>query len=155
MEAESLKPILILDFEYKYYGQRLCGECKKPVYIQDKEGYIKDFKYCPHCGMEVEKLLEGDEVIYAKKNYMGYEYFDKTEKIRREEEIAKKRNKMKNSCGHTGYCPLFYGSTKDAINQILQGFYSYIFEDQDLEPSKLKRLQEACKIISEVAEEMK
>jgi len=150
-----LKPIVILDFEYKHYGERLCGECKKPVFTHDKEGYLKHYEFCPHCGTRVEEFVEGDEIIYAKKNYMGYEYFNKTEKIRREEELIKKRNQMKNSCGHNGYCPLFYGSTKDAINQILQGFYSYVFEDQDLEASKLKRLQEACDIISEVAKELK
>jgi len=85
-----LKPILILDFEYKYYGKRLCGECKEPVYTQDEEGYIKNYKYCPHCGMEVEDILEGDKIIYAKKNYIGYEYFDKTERIKRENDLKNK-----------------------------------------------------------------
>jgi len=130
-----LKPIVVLDFEYKHYGERLCGKCKKPVFSEDDKGYKNYYKYCPHCGTEVEEFEEGDKIIYAKLTIEGYEFFDKEEKTKREEDLKNKRRISK----------------IDEVLFLLDSFYS---KNDDLRLTILKRLQEAGKIITEVKKEL-
>ena len=130
-----MKPILILDFEYKHYGERLCGKCIHPVFFKDDYGYIKYYEHCPKCGTLVEVYTEGDKIQYAQKNQLGYIVFDEKKKAELEKRLENERK--------IGIIARAYTELETAI-----------YRSKDLSPSQLKRLAGAKETIREVLKEL-
>ena len=130
-----MKPIIILDFEYKSYGERLCGKCIQPVFFKDDYGYIKYYEYCPKCGTLVEAYVEGDKIKYAQKNQLGYLVFDEKKKAELEKRLENERK---------------VGSIGHAYTEL----ETVIHRSKDLNPSQLKRLTDAKETVRQVLKEL-
>jgi hypothetical protein len=130
-----MKPIVVVDHEYKSYGKRLCGKCRTPLYTYDSEGYIKEGLYCNTCGAKVENFTEGDKIFYVQENQFGYEFFDGDEKARLEIKLENERKISE-------------------LSHVFTSLDIFLHKDEKLAPSQLIQLKEAKEKIRTVLKEM-